>query len=302
MTITGNNRYLIERKLAEIKDRFETANGSMAIEQLDVADMTADQIISNLSSQSLFNNSRLVILKGASQNADLANAFDQTFDQTNDAVEVVIVAPDLDRRTTLYARLKDKTELQTCNDLDSNSLAGWLEKEAVAQGSAISRTTAKYLVDRVGPNQMKLSNELAKLSLYTRTIDRQAVDLLVEASSLSTSFDLLDATFARDRRRVNRIYAEQRAMGVVPQILMGLVIWQLHLLACLKTAPNSSPEQVSQDTGISVYAVKKSRSITDRLSLVQLKQAIDRLARIDRLIKQAYINVDDALLYYLVSF
>ena len=302
MTLIGKNRYLIDQRLAEQKDRFAADNGSMAIEQFDVADMAVDQVLVNLSGQSLFNASRLIIMKGLSQNAHSADMFDQFIDQANDTLEVLIVEPDMDRRTRLYAQLKSKTELQLCDDLDDNSLIAWLIREAGVRQTVLSRDSAKYLVDKVGSDQLRLSNELAKLSLYSREIDRQAIDLLVVPSTHSTTFDLLDATFAGDRRKVNRIYAEQRALGTEPQLIMGLVVWQLYLLACLKTAGNIAPEQVSQDTGIAVFAIRKSRQIANRLSLVELKEAIARLSRIDYLVKQSSVSLDDALLNYLISF
>ncbi len=302
LTILGSNRYLIDRALTEQKARFEADNGPMSIENLDVAEMTADQVVSYLASQSLFNDRRLIMIHGLSQNPDLVSAADRILDHDYTAAEIVIIEPDLDRRTRLYSQLKDKTKLQQCDFPDENTLIGWLVKEADSLGVTLSRDLARYLIDKTGTDQLRLNNELIKLSLYAKTIDRTVIDVLVEASPQSTTFDLLDATFDSDRRKVSRIYAEQRALKIDPQQIIGLLAWQLHLLACLKTAGHNDVEQIAGDTGISVYAVKKSRPVANRLSLVQLKDAIARLERIDCLAKQAPINLDDALLFYLISF
>ena len=104
---------------------------------------------------------------------------------------------------------------------------------------------ARYLVERVGTNQQLLANEIEKLALYDKDISKESIDLLTEETPQSTIFELLEAAFAGNHRKVQTLYAEQRAMKVEPPQIIALLAWQLHILAIIKTAGDRTPETIA---------------------------------------------------------
>src|SRR5690606_21428745 len=112
-------------------------------------------------------------------------------------------------------------------------------------GGSLSVADARYLVSRVGQNQLQLSSELQKLLDYQPAVNRQTIDLLTEPTPQSSIFDLLAAAFDGQAKRVLQLYHEQRQQKVEPLNILALAAWQLHILALIKTAGERSPQQIA---------------------------------------------------------
>lgn len=302
ITLTGSNSFLIERFIQERLLKFKKDFGDIGIERLDGEEERADDVLAKIGSTCLFTDNRLMILKGISKNSLLADKIDSLLGQSLEGLELIIVEPKLDKRSKLYRVLKAKTDFKEQGELSSPALVEWLVNEAIANGCKLGHADAKYLIERVGVNQLILAQELNKLLLFGNIIDRDMIDWLVEATPQSDTFELVEATLARDYARVVELYQEQRALKVDPRLIIGLLTWQLHLLATVKTSATKSPSQVASDLGTYPSVINRTARIARRISYDELSQAIKLLLSIDHKSKKQTVNQDDVLLYYLLSF
>src|SRR5690606_24141563 len=120
-----------------------------------------------------------------------------------------------------------------------------------------------------------------KLVLFDPHISRESIGLLTEPLPQSTMFQLLDAAFAGDNKRALELYDEQRAQKVEPQAILGMIAWQLHVLALVKTAEQQGITDIAKEAKLSPFVVQKSRGITRRLSLAKLKDLLNRAHKLD---------------------
>lgn len=301
ITLTGANSFLLRNALKKHVDDFVHANGEMGVERFDAEEKEASEIISNFSSTSLFATNKLVVIKGIAKNQELAEKIDELLDKANEGTELIILEPKLDKRSKLYARLKKETALSEFSEVHPGALGAWVVKEVTARGGRISSSTAKTLVDKAGSNQDLLSSEIDKLLIYSSEITDQSIELLVEANPHSKTFELVDAVFRRDLKRVERLYAEQRALKVDPNQIIGLIAWQLHLLAAVKVASGRNPMEIAKDLGVRPEAVSSSMRLANGITLAELIAMIERLLVIDHKLKQQAVDKDDALLFWLLS-
>lgn len=297
-TLAGDNSYLINQF---IKDRLDNFVDPSGIDRLDVTSISTSELIVRLSNVSLFSLRKLIIIRGLSHNSELCDDIDKILSQNLTDVELIIVEPNLDGRLKIYKQLKSKTDFKELKQLAEPALADWLTKQAKSAQAGLSYNDAVYLVDKVGPNQELCFQELQKLILYDQQITKKTIDLLIMANPRSQAFDLINAAFEKNHQQVVKLYEEQRLLKKEPIELIGLIAWQLHLMAVVMSASTKSYFDIAKDLGTYSSVIDKTARLARSLNAQQLSQAIERLLIIDDKTKQTAINSDDALLYFLLS-
>lgn len=291
---------MLQAGLRQLTEAFIAREGDMAVERLDGAEATIERISEALISLPFLSNKKMVLLRQGSVNKQFAEQAAQLLADVPETTEVIVVEPKLDKRSSYYKFLKKATDFKEYNELDAGGLARWLVSAAKERGGTLSPGDASLLVSRVGQNQQLLSSELEKLLLYSGDITKDSIETLTEPTPQSTIFELLDAAFAGRSARALQLYIEQRALKVEPQQIIAMLVWQLHILALLKTAGQRSPDSIASDAKVSPYTVKKSVTIARKLTLAELKRLVADLAEIDRRSKRETFNIDDALQHYLL--
>jgi DNA polymerase-3 subunit delta len=300
ITITGENSYALHDALKTILTDFTATHGDIAIERLDGEDVDYERLVEAITSLPFLSARKLVVLYSPSKNKEFIEKVKELLLEVSETTDVVLVESKLDKRSAYYKYLKAHTEYREFNVMDQNGLAQWLLQTVKDAGGAITIADAHYLVDRVGTNQQLAYNELEKLLLYNSHITLDTINLLTEERPQSTIFQLLEAAFAGNKRRALALYTEQRFMKVEPLQIIAMLTWQLHILALIVAARNSSPDEIARDTKINPYVIRKSSAIARRLSLKTLRLLIARLLEIDLRLKSESINPDEVLKNYLL--
>ncbi len=301
ITLTGNNLFridqLVNAKVLEFTDQF----GAMAVERIDAGEAEASEVLSRVGAESLFASHKLTILKGLADNRELAESVEKLISSVGAGHELVIVLPKPDKRSKTYALLKKISKMVESTGQSGSDLVNWARDFTKEQGGTIERDAAVYLIERVGNDQVVLASELNKLITYDPHVSCQTINLLVEPSPQSKVFDLLRAAFAGNKRTVEKIYAEQRALKVEPLSIIGLIVWQLQMLAVIKAARSKTNDEIANDLGSKITAVASSANLSRRISDDRLNSLITGLLELDDKLKQQAINADDALLYFLLT-
>lgn len=292
---------MIKAELDKLVGQFVKTYTDMGLQRFDGEESEFDQIREAIESLPFLASKKLVVLRNPGANKEFIEKVEALLGALSDITDVIIYEPKLDKRSVYYKYLKKTTEYKEFNELDEYGLAKWLIEQAKFQGGSLESSDAKYLVERLGVNQLMLSNELDKLVAYDLKITRESIDLLTEPTPQSTIFQLLDAAFAGNAKRALSIYQEQRASKVEPQQIIAMLAWQLHVLALIKTAGGRSDAEIASEAKISPYVVGKSRQIANNLSLPKLKQLVSQLLDLDIKLKTTAIDADDALQAYLLS-
>ncbi len=299
--LTGSNRFLLLREQQKMVASFVQKHGDMAVEQLDGEEVTLERVLEAVQSLPFLASHKMVVLKNASTNKAITENIEHIIDSKNDTTDILIVEHQLDKRTVYYKTLKAKTNWREYGELDERQLAQWLVAEAKTRDGQLSSMDASYLVQRVGINQLLLSNELEKLINYDPHITRQSIDLLTDKTLQSTIFELLDAAFAGDATRALKLYQEQRQQKIEPLNILALIGWQLHSLAVVKTAGERSTDEIAKQARLNPFVVRKSQTIARRLTLARLKKLIHQALQLDITLKSQTVDADEALQNYLLT-
>ncbi len=297
VTFSGNNSFLINGELNKLKAKLD----DLAIVSLDGRESSLEDIKMEIQSYSLFTNKRLVILFEPSK----ARGFDEYVEQieadTPETTMVIIVETAMDKRTSYYKFLQKNTNYKSFDKLAVPALVKWASDYASEQGGKLAASDASYLIDRVGDDQLLLSQEIAKLILYSPAINKQTIDLLSEQSASSTIFELLDAAFSLNSPKALRIYADQRLQKVEPMQILAMISWQLNTLALYMTSKNLAEPEVLSRSGLSPYTLSKARQIATKISFSNLKSLVNDLAGLDLRSKTTSFDLDEGLKNFIVG-
>ena len=296
-TLTGKNLFALRQKLRTISDEFK-AGGSESIEYFYADELDGfDQILDAVRSLSLFDDSKLVIVHNFAQNKSLLENVETILEATADSTQLVLVDQKLDKRGKAYKLLKQDTELHEFNELDDVQLQRWIQDRVNELDATITPNDARYLVQRVGAKQQQLEQEIQKLAAYDPEISKDSISQLVDATPQSKIFDMLEALFKDDSRRMWQLYTEQRNLGEEPQKIIAMLTWQLQQLTYAVHAPNKTVADLTK-AGMSPYSANKTLKMAKDISKDELKQMIRELARLDKISKTT-ADVDATLEVYL---
>jgi DNA polymerase III delta subunit len=301
VTLTGTNDFLRKAELKKLVSDFIAVHTDMAVERYDGDESDPARMRESVTSLPFLTERKLVLLHEPGKQKAFAENISAVLKEVADSTDLIIVEPKLDKRLSYYKTLKKETDFREFTDLDAGGLARWAGEYVKGEGGALNAMDARVLIDRVGPNQQQLRQELDKLLAYDPKITKASIELLTEPLPQSTIFELLDAVFAGNTKHALELYREQRALKVEPQAIMAMLAWQLHTLALVKSAGSRSPEEIAREAKMNPYVVRKSQGLTRHLSLERLKEMIQQLLDLDIRLKSVSIDADEALQLYLLK-
>ena len=284
----------------------------MGLEQFDASEVAYDRIVEAVQSVPFLAGRKMVVIHGGSLNTEFVEKFADFVQNIPESTDVLLSEAQLDKRTSYYKLLQKLTDFHEYKELDAAGLARWAVDYARAEGGELKLADAQYLIARVGDaahagkktgaDQLLLRHEIDKLLTYRPSIDRKSIDLLTDEAPQSKIFDLLDAAFAGQAARAQKLYTDQRAQGVEPQQIVAMLSWQLYGIALCKAGQRYGSAEIAHQASMSLYAVEKMIGVAKQIDVETVKRMVTELRVLDIRSKRENIDLDTALQHYLLAF
>lgn len=263
--LCGENEFDKRQKLAVL-----IAGGAVP-ERYDGEQLDAASLRDIMQGQSLFTLERTVIISRLSDNAALWAELPEI--TVSSSTEVILLENKLDKRTKTYKWLRKNAEIYEFTPLNEQQkprLAKWCADEARKQGSKLSAVQAETLIDRLGYDQLRLSNFIEQLS-FAGEITDDLLDKLAPLAKTESVFELFTAALAGDSIRIHEIIAYLEAEGGVESAYqtMGLLASQAVNLNALVLSGNDTGS-VAADFSTSPYVLQKLSSYANKIDSSQL--------------------------------
>lgn len=298
IVLTGKNSYALRSELQKVTATFVTKHGD-SIERFDGSELTSmDTVLNAVRSISFLEPRKLVIVRDFGQSKDLMDRIEDLITQVAESTELVLVDEKLDKRTAGYKYLKKNVTITEFNALQEYESEKWLHSLARELHASLTPAMAKYLVSRVGNDQLRLEQELKKIAISGHEITKDYIDSLTEPQPTSKVFDMLDALFDGKLEKAWSLYKDQRAQGEDPHKILAMITWQLSQLTLAVHAPMKTVDTL-KSAGVSPYGAQKLIRMSASISKQQLREYIQELATIDEQIKTS-ADVESALETYFV--
>ena len=297
----GDNDYLINRRVKELRQAFAQKHDPDAITTIDGTEVAPADLASQLTALSLLDPYRLVIVSAVT-----AQAGNWTMLETNLAhipEQTTVVLTDIKalskvRNLTITRTMKELRRLgATVEKFDlaksSYQLRPWLEAEFKRHRLSVERgVTDKLLELTAGEEnqQARLKLELDKLALLGSGLTVQLVEQYVQPSPQTNAFAILEAGLAGDQAKVAQLLDRLIMAGEDSNRFLGLLASQALALAGVLTGAKVK---------LSPYQLNQTRQLAERLGDRQLPrrlgEVVEKLAQLDGKMKQS--APDEAWLY-----
>ncbi|MBC7943175.1 DNA polymerase III subunit delta [Candidatus Saccharibacteria bacterium] len=273
--ITGDNTFESERKIQRIIGSFKGV-----AEIVDGSELELKQLPDLLMGTTLFADKRLVIIKNLSENKNVWTSFGDWLSRVSDDIEVVLIEPKPDKRTTTYKDLKKQAqivEVSQWTDRNTNEAEKWVLDEAKRMEVGLDVECSRLLVRRVGLDQWQLYHALEKLALVEE-VTVGVIESIIDANPVENVFNLFDAALRGDKDQVTEMIRTLE-MTEDPYRLFALLSGQAFQLAAVVAAGSS--DNVAKDFGLHPYAVSKLTSAAKRQGRGGVKKIIKAFAEAD---------------------
>ena len=255
-------------------------------EELTLTDMQEITI-----GQTLFTQSSVYVISKLSENSDIWSRLSELpFD---DDKTVILLESKLDKRTKTYKWLQKTAKTQEflpLGDRQKPQLITWCETQARERGYKLTRKQIGTLIDRLGFDQLRLSNFLDQLALVKEITD-ELIDQLVPLARSENVFDLFVVALSKDYETVHSIisYLESESGVDGAYQTMGLLASQATNMAALVLAGGDN-KTVAADLSVNPYVLQRLSSLARTIDIEHLRRINDALFQADLQMKTTRIN------------
>jgi DNA polymerase-3 subunit delta len=246
-------------------------------------------------SMSLFGSRKLIELRLTGKpGKELGEALSSLLDSLDDSVRLMVISGRLDRASTespWFKALERAGSVVPVYPVERRELPRWIAARLAAQGQRADSATVEFIAERVEGNLLAAHQEVRKLGLLFEKglLPPAEARSAVMSVARFDAFGLVDAMLAGEAARCRRGLAGLRAEGeAAPLVVWALADTVRALLRLHAAAAHQQPLQpVLRQARVFGPREQLFTSALSRMTVLQLQTALQRLARIDKMIKGA---------------
>ena len=171
----------------------------------------------------------------------------------------------------------------------------WIEKRAEQWDATISRSEAKYLMDRCGTNLWHLSSELQKLATAANgeAISRTMIETLSLPHPQLEIWGFLEKLSRGDAQEAIKRFRSLLTMGNPIHQLFSMIQREIRVHAQLRAGLDQGlyENEIAKRTKLHPFVVKKTLGCTRNFSAEKIRKLYDELFEIEKRMKSGGIIV-----------
>jgi len=295
---TGENNFTLLEELSRWMHEFKERHGEENLTRLSGAALTPSAFLNEVASAPFIAERRLVVVDdipsfsteeshaGRHKASKGVPGMCAVLSHVHPQVVVLFVAPKPDRRLSSTKELLELATVKTFPPLSGEALLRWIQEAFRAAGAQTESAVPALLIEQVGEDQRKLSQEIKKLSLFAtgRPITGSDIDALVFPSAEQTVWNLLD--LLGDGRAEEAVLYCHRLLkaGESAQGIWTIFLWIVTSLVSVASAVSegtTSIQGIMQATGVKFGAVRALLPLARSCRKEQLKELLLRVTDAD---------------------
>jgi DNA polymerase-3 subunit delta len=298
----GQDSYRSKKKLQEIVESYKKVHRSgLNLIYFDAKQKEFKDFLDSFKAVSMFSEKKLVILKNLFNNAKFQEDFLEEIKNLEKLKDIIIVFEEApaDQRTKMFKSLQKYAKCQEFKFLQPAMIKKWILAEFEKNNSKIEPIAQDMLLSFVGNNLWQMSNEIKKLSNYSKgeIVRKEDVALLVRPNIENDIFKTIDALSSKNKKQALYLIKKHIDGGDNCLYLLSMIAYQFKNLLIIKELIESknSYSVISQKSGLHPFVVKKNYSLCNQFSLSQLKKIYQKIFQVDSDIKTGKIEPETAL-------
>lgn len=289
----GTDTYRLQQKLKEIVVSYEEKNKSgLNLRHLDCSALDILDIKKELTTISMFKEKKLLILENVFLNEQLRNDIVENKELLKtDNIIVFVQEGNVKKVIKLFKLLNKIAIVQDFFPLTGVIVRRWIQREFQKYNAVVSPEVIEKLALEAGDDLWRLSNEIKKLSTYSKKIGVKEIELLISINPEAEIFATIEAVASKNKERALALLQRHLNSGESPIYLLSMIIYQFRSILEVK----DRVERNAGFSGIHPFVVKKTLALANRFTFLELKQIYHKLFEIDVAIKTGKADAKTAL-------
>ena len=303
----GPDTYRSQQKLNDIVVHYKEIHRSgLNLRYFDFEEDTFEDLKNALRISSMFREKKLLVLKNAFSNQDFKKRFLDLGEDfvKSDNIVLFYKKEEVSKKDPLFVFLKKEGKCQEFKLLQGKRLENWIEREIKKYGTEINYGAKRLLLDYVGNDLWRLSNEIKKLVSYKSQskdtkIFKEDVKDLVRARIETDIFKTIDAIAKRNKKKALVLLHKHSEKGDSPLYLLSMINFQFRNLLMIKEKSQKVryPQvgKLSKELKLHPFVVRKGLRLSENFSFEELKKIYQKLFETDLKIKTGQIEPEMGL-------
>ncbi len=299
----GEDTFRLKQKLKILKERFISASlGDTNLRVLEGKLLSFDEAVRQILAMPFLSRKRLVIIENLLQDGQkvVKEKVSSFLSKVPDSTVLVITEEGSpDRRTAIFKKLNSQTKSYEFKLPENEALRRWIIKEVKNRKGEIEPIAVSKLVEYVGSDLWRLSNELDKLISYSSKITLQSIELLVAPQLQANIFDLIEAVAKKSTAKAFHELYQLFHSGYSEIYILTMIAYQYRNLLIIKDIqmrmPNISHLEMKRLSGLHPFVLNKNLFLVKNYSFEELKNTYGKILYFDTKIKTGRIEPRVAL-------
>ncbi|HUT96122.1 MAG TPA: DNA polymerase III subunit delta [Candidatus Paceibacterota bacterium] len=210
-------------------------------------------------------------------------------------ITIIFWTSEADVKNNLFKYLKSKAEAGEFKPLQGAQLKKWIKDFIDKQKGLIDNSAVDKLIERVGNDLWRMSNELNKLFSHNKTIHLENVELLVRPEIDLNIFQLIDAIGHKQKTKVLSLFGQYIKSEESEYYLLSMIAYQIRNLIKVKTT------KAIELLGLHPFVARKSSQQSENFTFEELKKIYHQLMIIDFESKLGKTDITTALELFLTN-
>lgn len=305
--ITGQERLLMDQKLAALKKQYPLTIEELNDIRLDCREVSCQELVQEVTSIPFFSDYRRVVLthpyfltteKGRNEKEEDIEQLVTALAKTDESmVAIIFWEGKLDERKKSVKKLRKIAQSFDFPHPDAHRLRASSRQAFKKRGVEIEDDALTLLLQRAGDSLLHIQNETEKLCLYTDHITKDDVLRLVSKPLEENAFELTNALLKRDLAQVLAIYHDLMQKNEEPVRLIAMMASSLRTLYQVKLLDRKgyNDQEISRYLDINPYRLRYIRMDSPHFELDDLLRLMARLSELDTQIKRGLVDKNQGL-------
>ena len=278
----GEDSFRLQQRLNFLKQGFIKKYDStgLSVEVLDGENLKIEDFRKAVLSQGLLSKKRFIIIKNIFKvSASVKENIIDIWDEISDDVILVFTAKKIPgNEKVLSKKLKKADKVEVYNPLKGMQIHRFVQQEIKKLGGTIDRDAENYLVQAIGDDLWRMSQEINKLVNFNKRVNLQMVEEFVPSALDDNIFNFTDALSQKNSSLALKLLHDQLKSGANEFFLITMIARQIKILLQVK-------ETKGQGLDLHPFVIKKALVQINKFSSNQLKSLLNKLIDIDLKIK-----------------
>ncbi|KKP93768.1 MAG: polymerase III subunit delta protein [Parcubacteria group bacterium GW2011_GWC1_38_6] len=305
----GKDNFRSRQKLNEIIEKYQksqqSAKGGFGFQRFDLAETNFGDVLLEFQQNSIFQGKKLLVLENAFSNTDFKENFIRNKNVFLESQNIIIFYENNDlgkitEKSVLFKFLQKEAKCQEFKALSDQQLKNWAKKEFDSRNCKIEEVALEKLIEFVGNDLWRFSNEIQKLASFKSKIITDDIVLLVKPKIETDIFKTIDCIANKKTKTALKLIRQHLEDGENPLYLLSMITFQFRNLLLVKSLEQEgmhygNPYVVASRLGMHPFVFKKTMQQANLFTLEELKKIYRKIFQADLDIKTGKVDSATAI-------